>query len=256
MGSIRNVWRKVIWEDAKEDRGAYYVIYSPINLKNCNLASLYLVYTSPAKDEKIAFEMEKELEIWASKYPLPLKVTALDEKGDQISLDHLKPSDELIGYFDNNKLIKSWRKLSEETFGRVTDEQLKQIYKGLPFQTRKEKEEEAENKLKEKRNIKKFLDFTLLTWLFVLILISYLGWQNYWVGALAFFYALYKIIRRGFRLFGHKTKKELENQEIERKKNHYYYHCERNPEGFAKLRAENFDLREKERIQEEKSKIK
>ncbi|MFA5910641.1 MAG: hypothetical protein WC815_17820, partial [Vicinamibacterales bacterium] len=26
---------------------------------------------------------------------------------------------------------------------------------------------------------------------------------------------------------------------------HYYYHCERNPEGFARLRAENFDRDEK-----------
>jgi hypothetical protein len=29
---------------------------------------------------------------------------------------------------------------------------------------------------------------------------------------------------------------------------HYFYHCERNPEGFARLKAENFEREAKERI--------
>lgn len=38
--------------------------------------------------------------------------------------------------------------------------------------------------------------------------------------------------------------------------NHYYYHCERNPKGFRRLRAENFEEDEKERIKQERESIK
>jgi hypothetical protein len=31
-----------------------------------------------------------------------------------------------------------------------------------------------------------------------------------------------------------------ERQEKELKMRHYYYHCDRNPDGFARLKAENF----------------
>jgi len=40
---------------------------------------------------------------------------------------------------------------------------------------------------------------------------------------------------------GHKAKMEKQ-----RKAAHYIYHCERNPEGFARLRAENFERAERE----------
>jgi hypothetical protein len=32
---------------------------------------------------------------------------------------------------------------------------------------------------------------------------------------------------------------------------HYFYHCERNPDGFARLKVENFEREAKERILKE-----
>jgi hypothetical protein len=45
---------------------------------------------------------------------------------------------------------------------------------------------------------------------------------------------------RGFRAIK-PSKAELEKKEIERKKDHYFYHCERNPLAFIQLRNENFE---------------
>ncbi len=44
---------------------------------------------------------------------------------------------------------------------------------------------------------------------------------------------------------------EEEKAEKERKMNHYYYHCERNPAGFARLLVENVEKDTSERIRKE-----
>lgn len=42
---------------------------------------------------------------------------------------------------------------------------------------------------------------------------------------------------------GHKkpSPRELEKVERDRKMAHYYYHCERNPAGFARIKVENLE---------------
>ncbi len=64
-----------------------------------------------------------------------------------------------------------------------------------------------------------------------------------WLGVAVSIYASYKALREGLKILGvNKTsKKEMKEAEIERKKKHYLYHCERNPEGFLRLMAENFN---------------
>jgi len=37
---------------------------------------------------------------------------------------------------------------------------------------------------------------------------------------------------------------------------HYHYHCERNPEGFLRLKLENFEREEREQIQNEAKALK
>lgn len=71
------------------------------------------------------------------------------------------------------------------------------------------------------------------------------------VATLAFCYSLYKILKRYLELKGFKTKRQREKNEIERKMKHYYYHCERNPEGFLRLKAENFRKWEEEEKEKE-----
>jgi hypothetical protein len=62
---------------------------------------------------------------------------------------------------------------------------------------------------------------------------------------------------RSLKLMGRikPSKLELEMIEKQRKMEHYYYHCERNPLGFARLRAENFERDLSEKTREEAAKL-
>ena len=84
----------------------------------------------------------------------------------------------------------------------------------------------------------------LLFWILVPLAILVLEFTNPIVGVAAFVLSLLKLGVEFIKFFGnpdkwipgHKAKAEKE-----RRMAHYFYHCERNPEGFARLRAENFD---------------
>jgi hypothetical protein len=88
-----------------------------------------------------------------------------------------------------------------------------------------------------------------LFWVVVPFVIIVLEETNPLVARFALVYALFKLGVEGLKLFGtpkwipgHKARTERE-----RRMEHYFYHCERNPEGFARLRAENFAREEQER---------
>lgn len=88
----------------------------------------------------------------------------------------------------------------------------------------------------------------LIFWILLPLSILILEFTNPIVGAVAFGISLIKLGIEVVKFFGnpdkwipgHKAKAEKQ-----RRTDHYYYHCERNPEGFARLRAENFDRDEK-----------
>ena len=53
-------------------------------------------------------------------------------------------------------------------------------------------------------------------------------------------YAFFKVLTNFIKVFFRKySKKEISEQEKKIKTENYYYHCELNPIGFAKLCAEN-----------------
>ena len=49
--------------------------------------------------------MEKELELWLTRYPVPIFATTWNDKEDIYDLSGIKPKNNLIGFFDSdNKL--------------------------------------------------------------------------------------------------------------------------------------------------------
>jgi hypothetical protein len=257
MSTIQNIWREYIYDKIKENRNKYFVEYSPINLKSNYFAELNIVFTTDMGKKQIISIMKNELELWISRFPLPIKVSAFNEKGDLIYLREIKNNNSLFGYLKNGDINKSWDSLSKED---IPPEQLKKkyinkIYKDLSYTKRSEKEKKVNEKLKEKRNIKRFLDLSLILWLITSVIIAVLSWLNFSVGAIAFLFSIYQAIRRFLRLKGYKTKKEQIEQEKLRKMKHYYYHCERNPESFRRLKSENFEKEQSENIKKEKENI-
>jgi hypothetical protein len=84
----------------------------------------------------------------------------------------------------------------------------------------------------------------LAGWVAVPLAIAVAGFANWWVGFAFFLIALCKIGWRLVERFGSPEKwvpGYKERQEKELKTRHYFYDCERNPDGFARLRTENFE---------------
>ncbi|QOY35300.1 hypothetical protein AWH56_021825 [Anaerobacillus isosaccharinicus] len=259
MSKINAIWREYIWEEITENRVNYYVEYHPVNLKSLKFAQLDLVYTLDVKTDEIVKNMEYELNLWLKRFPLPLLVMAFDKSGDKISLSNVKPNSELIGYIDTkpNRIIKSWNKISDNELPieQTKDENISKVYQGLAYIKREQKEREANHKIDEAKKIKKFIDISLFSWIAFSIIIAYLGWQNYYVGAIAFVYTLYKSLERFWKIKEGRDRKSIEKDNKNMKMRHYYYHCELNPKGFERLKAENFKKEEEERIRAKKEKI-
>ena len=257
MSIIKNIHREYKYDEIRKKHDKYFVIYYPVNRKKEKFASLHIIFTQLVDNKEATNIMEKELDKWISQYPLPIMVTSFDDKRDVITFKNNKESNHLIGYLnkESNRVIKYWdmKPLPEV---QLTDAYINLVYNGLSYKKRDDIEKESETGKKAKRRIVRFVDTTLFLWLVISVLIAFLGWRSILVGTIAFIYSLYRTIRRFLKLKGCKTKREKDDQENMRKMNHYYYHCERNPKGFRRLIAENFEEDEKERVKKERKIIK
>lgn len=84
-------------------------------------------------------------------------------------------------------------------------------------------------------------------WILVPFVIAVVGFTSVVVGLLLFIISLSKIGWTGLELFG-KSQKWLpgykSKREKERLMHHYYYHCEKNPDGFRTILIENLQTEE------------
>jgi len=71
-------------------------------------------------------------------------------------------------------------------------------------------------------------------------------------------YSFYKAFEKTLQLTGSwpKTKRSKEKELEEQLKNHYYYHCEKNPEGFKRLMRESLEKMSKDEIAKEAESLK
>jgi hypothetical protein len=83
----------------------------------------------------------------------------------------------------------------------------------------------------------------LAGWVLVPLGIAIAGFANWWVGFAFFLISLCQIGWRLVQAYGSPERwvpGYKDRQEKELKMRHYYYHCDRNPDGFARLKTENF----------------
>src|ERR1051325_7675789 len=105
-------------------------------------------------------------------------------------------------------------------------------------------EEQKEAMRREwKRNVTTANILVLVGWVIVPLIIGILGFASVWIGVFLFVLSLGKIGWRLVEFYGTPEKwvpGYKEKQERDLKMRHYFYHCERNPEGFVRLKMENF----------------
>ncbi|TAJ08485.1 MAG: hypothetical protein EPO61_10330 [Nitrospirae bacterium] len=254
MPSPEGDQERLFFQPVKEDRGWYFVEYRP-PISGYQFATLQLVILEKAKRlEEIAASMEAELVIWLERYPIPIMASAFDDSGDLVRLEKNQGCNHVIGYIDEqkHKVVHEWRLLTNEELPRdaLDTSYLRKIYSQIPFKTKQQLREEAQQKAKHLR----------LGWWIVFVWavvvpagVAILEWWSDWLGVVVLLYSLYKAIEKALRLTGKwpKSKAEIEKEAEEARMRHHHYHCECNPAGFERLKVENFERWAREDIRQE-----
>ena len=159
-----------------------------------------------------------------------------------------------MGYIDpqTGEVVRRWEILRNEELPleQMDAQYLARVYRGIPFRLQKEVREKA---LREARTtgrvIRLIVFFTVVVPVLIEIISLGLTWFAHILAAISIFTGLYK----AGKAIGWLTPSQRDRQKAEKdlKRNHYFYHCERNPEAFNRLKIENFEHEAIERTRDE-----
>lgn len=236
----------------KEDRGWYYVEYSP-PLPNYRFSALQLSIVEPRDANTVAAAMEFEASEWLRLYPVPLMATAFTIDGDVFSLESVRPINHLIAWSNNNnKNALRWELVPDSELPSVALDRnfLKQTFSDIPYKTGLDIQNNAR---KQMAKIKAGWWIVFLWAAVVPLFVAVLEWWSDLLGLVVLAYAFVKAAIEALRLTGRmpKSQRELEREAKDLKMRHYYYHCERNIEAFERLKIENFRREEIEKTKAE-----
>lgn len=241
----------IYFNSIKEKREGYFVSYRP----GREVASLSLTFVEKIPSQKdIKRLMIYELKIWITKYPIHTLVHAYNDKESSIYIGDLFETS-LSGWIDNEsgKFRYTWKMYKGPlNSNRRTNAELVQLFSGIPYRTQSQINEKMDIAIKERilgRNVFRYIYFL---WLGVIPLIwgisQFFGPQ--FLTTIATIYCVWKFIISFIKTFFPDVwKEEPTDSEKIRLKDHYYYHCQLNPEGFDRLKSENFEKEQKQKIQ-------
>ncbi len=176
--------------------------------------------------------------------------SAFDKAGDLISLSQIRSTSHLTTVIKNNKAEEHWRMLNDREFpdGALDCNFLLKTYSDISFRT----QSEIKKKLYKEYNHKKRLKMLIIIWAVIIpASISILEFFSpTWVAVLAIIYSLWKSYKKWRLMTGRddKSEKNKAKEKKEQKMRHHDYHCDLNPEGFQKLKMENFNTSIKRNI--------
>lgn len=245
---------KLFFGTIKEDRGWYFVEYKP-PIPSYRFATLSLVVPEAVDVAKVMGAMETELKTWLARYPIPVMVSAFDGKGDLYDLRTVRGSSHLIGFINktSQEVCQFWQLLEDKEIpaDALDAGYLRKIYSNIPYKTPDDLRRERQSELKRLR----IGWTTVLIWAVIVpAVVAILEWVSpSWIGALVLIYSLWKALVKALKMLGKwkKSPREIEKEQEDQRMRHYYYHCERNPEGFLRLKLENFEREERDRIRDE-----
>lgn len=253
--SSRNASEQKIFRDKlREHRGNYYVVYQPADLR-APFAIIQLTF--PQDDYEataVSRAMEQELDAWLRRYPVPAMVSAFDVKDDLINAHGVGGESHLMGYVhpQTGEVVRQWELLRNEDLPseQLDAEYLARVYQGIPFRVQKEVREQA---LREARTtgrvIRLIVFFTVVVPVLIEVISVGVTWLKHILEAISILTGLYKAGKAMGWL--KRSQRDEQKAEKELKMNHYFYHCERNPEAFNRLKVENFEREAIERTRDE-----
>lgn len=245
--------KELFFNTIKEGRSWYFVEYGP-PITSYPFATLNFVVPGAADPSDVAAAMEHEVRTWLARYPVPIMVTPFDRKGDVLRLKGVRPADHLMGSIDKstNEVQLYWRLLRDDELPAALDApDLRRVFSDVPFKTSADLRAESDKRSRQLRIgwAITFLWFGVGPVLWAIA--EYAGPE--WVGAVVFGYALWKAFVNAMQMLGKwKKSPEVARQEDEGSRmRHHHYHCEKNPVAFSRLKLENFERLERERVEQE-----
>jgi hypothetical protein len=239
---------RLYFESIKESRGNYFVEYQP-PVGDGQIANLTLVYSNEFKVDEVGERMRAEMVHWIARYPVPVMVGACDAAENTIRPNGNDDDGYLIGWLEpaTRNVASAWGSDNGLSFlsNACCIPDWREIYTDIPYKTDSQVKEDAKAKRQIKRKQKAILITILMFWLAAIpatwSTVQYFG--SSWLALAVYIYELWQAFRAARKLLGYgkPSQSEKRKTEKEQKMAHYYYHCERNPDGFSRLKAENFE---------------
>jgi hypothetical protein len=142
--------------------------------------------------------------------------------------------------------VMSWKTGELDAFLKAnpTEHDLRKIFEGVPFKDGAQIKTDFDKYVKERQQQVRILRGLFYVWAIVIPLCVAIVefFMPQWLALIVLGYSFWKAWREWLKLTGRTQPSlgEKEKSEKQNKMEHYFYHCERNPLGFARLKVENF----------------
>ena len=249
------------FDNIRETREYFFVEYQP-PVGNNPFATLYLIFPNAVLWDRLSEVLDAEVRLWMGRYRVPLMVWELDDKEDTVRPRN-RDGDCLFAWNDpeSGRIVQSWSHDDFEDFLRAAPRHpdWPTIYADIPFRTDYEVKAAARDTLLGRKRQSALLKLMLTFWLAVIpagyAVFEFLGPE--WLGLIGLAFVLWKALQTALRIWNRAkpSAKEKRGTEKQRKMNHYFHHCERNPDGFMRLKLENFENDARERIRAEAKEV-
>ena len=232
---------RVFREKLKEHRGRYFVTYQPADSRQ-KFSVLNLVFLNGDLDcTRVATVMERELQYWLQRFSVVTLVSAFDLKDDLIDLSACRQTSHLMGFISSaGAVTKQWKIIPESELPPelISTDYLNRIYATVPSRSADDVRSQSRLEAKMlKRAATVILVFIIIAPLAIAVLSLGITWIGYVFAGASILAGLFKAAKT----FGWVKPSEREKRAAEKrqKMEHYFYHCERNPEAFMRLKVEN-----------------
>lgn len=244
--------QKIYFDILKEKGNGFFVQYHPPTT-GFLFASLTITYLAEVNIIDVIKELEKQNKKWTERYPITVMSNAFDKRGNLIDLSPIKPTNYLTSLIHENTIENHWTIIENNAFpSNVLDSTfLLNIYSDINYKTQSEINFTVYQK---EKSIKHFKTLLIIWAVVIPVFISLLEFFSpTWVAVIALLFSFWKAYQQWLQITGRIKKSETdiaeENKEIAMR--HHQYHCELNPEGFLRLKNENFNTAEEGRIKYE-----
>lgn len=246
------------YKEIKEGRGDYFVEYHP-PVSKTPFATLSIIYPKGHTTERIKRDFQIEAMHWLGRYNVPIMASAWDAKEDLIYANGTYEEAHFYAWYQpgTKNVVSTCKKEELPALFNDTENRpdWRTIYTDQTARTDAQVKADALKSLGQTRKGILIWKAVLTLWLAVIpaswAIIQYLGPE--WLAAAVLLYSLWQAVHAWRKIMGYAkpSRSDKEKSEKELRMQHYFYHCERNPEGFARLKIENFNRDASERVRQE-----